>query len=78
MNNCKHHKKYQGVRKPNNNCVCCWHLYLRKNGKRVATLDDVADIFEILTGLQKENRDAARDANQAAKVALDVANGYYR
>jgi hypothetical protein len=72
VNNCKHHKKYQGVRKPNNNCVCCWQFYLRKNGKLVA------DIFEILTGLQKENRDAARDANQAAKVALDVANGYYR
>ena len=78
MNNCKHHKKYQGVRKPNSNCVCCWQFYLRKNGKRVATLDDVADIFEILTGIQQQNSAAARDANQAAKVALDVANGYYR
>jgi hypothetical protein len=78
MNDCKNHKKYQGVRKPNSNCVCCWQFYLRKNGKLVATLDDVADIFEILTGIQRENSDAARDANQAAKAALDVANGYYR
>jgi hypothetical protein len=49
-------------------------IFLRKNEKLVATLDDVAYIFKILTALQKKNSDAARCAASAVAVALYVAN----
>ncbi len=30
---CDVHKRYKGARKPKNDCVDCWRLYLWKNNK---------------------------------------------